>query len=51
MSVELWMEGVIVEFSKRVPSDRAMIRSVGRNEVILADIRSGQVSKMPIATL
>lgn len=51
MSVELWMEGVIVEFSKRVPRDRAMIRSVGRNEVILADIRSGQVSKMPIATL
>lgn len=51
MSVELWVEGVIVEFSEGIPCERAMIRSVGRSEVILADISSGQVTKTPIVTL
>ena len=46
MSVELWIEGVIVEFSHGFPCDRAIIRSVGKREVILADIRDGSVSKL-----
>lgn len=51
MSVELWVEGIIVEFSDGIPCERAIIRSVGRSEVILADISSGQVAKMSIAAL
>lgn len=46
MSIELWVEGVIIEFSQGVPCNRAIVRSVRKNEVILADIASGSVSKL-----
>ncbi|GAA3926638.1 transposase family protein [Litoribacillus peritrichatus] len=51
MSIDLWMEGVIVEFKEGTPCDRAMIRSVGRSEVILADISNDQVLKMSVVSL
>lgn len=41
MSIELWEEGVIVEFSDAVPCHRAIIRSVGISEVVLADVSTG----------
>ncbi|NPU91473.1 MAG: hypothetical protein HPY82_06125 [Gammaproteobacteria bacterium] len=43
MSVELWMEGVIVEFFEGIPCERAIIRSVGKSEIVLADIGNGSV--------
>ena len=41
MSIDLWEEGVIVEFSGATPCHRAIIRSVGKSEVILADVSTG----------
>ncbi|WP_028875587.1 Mu transposase C-terminal domain-containing protein [Teredinibacter turnerae] len=41
MSIDLWEEGVIVEFSGAKPCHRAIIRSVGKSEVILADVSTG----------
>tara|TARA_Y100001972_G_scaffold121122_2_gene164635 strand:+ start:1257 stop:3170 length:1914 start_codon:yes stop_codon:yes gene_type:complete len=41
MSVELWEEGVIVEFKGATPCHRAIIRSVGKSEIILADVSTG----------
>lgn len=46
MSVELWVEGVIVEFRDGVPCNRAIVRAVGKNEIILADITNGKISKL-----
>lgn len=46
MSVELWVEGVIVEFSQGLPCGRAIIRSVGKNEIILANINDGSVLRL-----
>ena len=41
MSIELWEEGVIVEFIDSKPCCRAIIRSVGKSEVIFSDLSSG----------
>lgn len=41
MSIDLWEEGVIVEFSGAKPCHRAIIRSAGKSEVILADVSTG----------
>lgn len=41
MSIELWEEGVIVEFSGSTPCHRAIIRSVGKSELVLADVSTG----------
>ncbi len=46
MSADLWIEGVIVEFSEGQPCRQAIIRSVGKAEVILADIKTGSVSRL-----
>lgn len=51
MSIELWMEGVIVEFKESVPCKRGMIRSVGRSEIILADVSNGNVFKVQVSNL
>lgn len=41
MSIELWEEGVIVEFIDSKPCHQAIIRSVGKSEVIFSDLSSG----------
>lgn len=41
MSIDIWAEGVIVEFSGATPCHRAIIRSVGKSEVIVADVLTG----------
>lgn len=41
MSIDLWEEGVIVEFGGAKPCHRAIIRSAGKSEVILADVSTG----------
>lgn len=41
MSIDLWEEGAIVEFNDATPCHRAIIRSVGKSEVILADVSTG----------
>ncbi len=46
MSVELWVEGVIVEFINGQPCDRAIVRQVGKNEIVLANIANGATSKL-----
>ncbi|MCQ1048569.1 transposase family protein [Acinetobacter baumannii] len=46
MSVELWEQGVIIEFNKGIPCHRAMVRSVGKAEVVLVDIENGAVSRL-----
>ena len=46
MSVELWEQGVIIEFYKGIPCHRAMVRSVGKIEVVLVDIENGAVSRL-----
>lgn len=46
MSVDLWVEGVIVEFRNGIPCRRAIVRALGKNEIILADINSGTISKL-----
>ncbi|WP_444902543.1 Mu transposase C-terminal domain-containing protein [Microbulbifer sp. SSSA007] len=51
MSVELWVEGVIIEFRDEVPCKRAMIRSVGSSEIVLADIATDRISRIPKAEL
>lgn len=51
MSAELWEEGVIVEFSNAVPCKRAIIRSVGKSEIILADVSSGSSLRISIKNL
>jgi len=45
MSAELWDEGVIVEFLNAKPCKRAMIRRLGKDEVVFADIEEGIVFK------
>lgn len=51
MSNELWVEGVIIEFKSGCPCNRAMIRRVGGNEIVLADILTGTVHKLDLAAL
>jgi putative transposase len=46
MSTELWIEGVIIEFKNGHPCNRAIIRKVGRHEIVLADIVNGKVFKI-----
>ena len=46
MSAELWEQGVIIEFNKGIPCHRAMVRSVGKAEVVLVDIENGAVSRL-----
>src|SRR5690606_28782312 len=46
MSVELWEQGGIIEFYKGTPCHRAMVRSVGKTEVVLVDIENGAVSRL-----
>jgi putative transposase len=46
MSVEMWVEGVIIEFSEGTPCNRAIVRATGKNEIILADITNGTVSRL-----
>ena len=41
MSIDLWEEGVIVEFAAAEPCHRAIIRSAGKSEIILANISTG----------
>jgi putative transposase len=45
MLAELWVEGVIVEFKDEVPCHRAIIRQVGKNEIVFANILNGSVHK------
>lgn len=51
MSTELWIEGVIVEFKNGDPCERAIIRQVGRHEIVFADIINGRVCKIDRARL
>ncbi|MFA0812983.1 hypothetical protein [Microbulbifer epialgicus] len=51
MSIELWVEGVIVEFRNGIPCKRSMIESVGSSEVVLADIKADQIIRIPIVEL
>lgn len=51
MSHELWVEGVIIEFNSGCPCGRAMIRRAGDSEVVLADILTGEIHKIDLATL
>lgn len=46
MSIELWEQGVIIEFSNNIPCHRAMVRTVGKVEIVLVDIENGNVSKL-----
>ena len=46
MSIELWEQGVIIEFSNNTPCHRAMVRTVGKVEIVLVDIENGNVSKL-----
>ena len=46
MSAELWEQGVIIEFNNGIPCHRAMVRSVGKAEVVLVDIENGAVSRL-----
>ena len=46
MSVDLWVEGVIIEFGDSNPCRRAIVRAVGKNEIVLADIKNGSVHKI-----
>lgn len=46
MSVELWEQGVIIEFSNSIPCHRAMVRTVGKAEIVLVDIENGEVSRL-----
>lgn len=46
MLTELWVEGVIVEFQDGMPCHRAIIRQVGKSEVVLANILDGSVKKL-----
>ncbi|MDB6060054.1 MAG: Integrase/transposase family protein [Verrucomicrobiaceae bacterium] len=41
MSAELWVEGVIIEFKDGKPCNRAMVRRVGKHEIVIADIQDG----------
>lgn len=41
MSTEIWNEGVIVEFLNGEPCKRAMIRRLGKDEIVFADIEKG----------
>ncbi|QIL91247.1 DDE-type integrase/transposase/recombinase [Microbulbifer sp. SH-1] len=47
MSIELWVEGVIVEFKGGEPCLRAIVRHSTKNEIVLADIKKGTVLKYP----
>lgn len=51
MSANLWIEGVILEFRTGQPFNRAIIRQVSRNEIVLADIATGAVCKIDRAAL
>ncbi|WP_039916591.1 Mu transposase C-terminal domain-containing protein [Cellvibrio mixtus] len=46
MSVDLWIDGVIVEFVKEGSCHRAIIRQVGKNEIIVADISDGTTERL-----
>lgn len=46
MLTELWVEGVIVEFKDGAPCDRAIIRQVGKSEIVLANILNGAICRM-----
>lgn len=46
MSVELWIEGVIAEFKDGTPFSRAIVRAVGRNEIVMADIVNGSTLRL-----
>ena len=51
MSAELWVEGVIVQFSQNRPCARAMIRRVGQSEVVFADIVEGKTYRLDRSSL
>lgn len=51
MSTELVIEGVILEFEDSLPCHRAIVRKVGGQEVVLADIYDGTVHIMGLANL
>lgn len=46
MSIELWVEGVIVKFLDGIPFDRAIIRRVGKKEIVVANIENGATSRL-----
>lgn len=46
MLTELWIEGLIVEFKDGQPCGRAIIRHVGKNEIVLANIVNGATYKV-----
>jgi len=46
MFLELWVEGVIVEFGDQIPFPRAIIRSVGKSEIVVADISNGSSKRI-----
>lgn len=46
MSIEIWVEGVILEFADAQPCSRAIIRKGGNHEIILADVRDGAIHRI-----
>ena len=46
MSVELWVEGVIAEFKDGTPFSRAIVRAIGKSEIVLADIVKGSTLRL-----
>jgi len=51
MLTDLWIEGVIVEFQDGAPCDRAIIRKVGKNEIVFADVVNTAVYKLERVSL
>lgn len=51
MSIELWVEGVIVKFLDGIPFDRAIIRRVVKKEIVVANIENGATSRLDKAYL
>ncbi len=51
MSAELWLEGVILEFKDNTPCNRAIIRRVMTNKVIIADILNGKTYELELEQL
>lgn len=46
MLTDLWVEGVIVEFKNGEPCNRAIIRQVGKSEIVFANILNGTICRM-----
>jgi putative transposase len=51
MSINLWIEGTIVEFKDKTPCRRAMVREVRKKDVTFADISNGNAFNLQLTYL